>query len=481
MTSILQSYLQANRCVEAEYQRLELEIVEGAVPSGLHGTLFRNGPGRLEHQGTMYQHLFDGDGMISAFAFAEGKVQYSNRYVRTREFKEEEQAGRMLHRSFGTNIPGGIWRNFMKMQFKNAANTSVIYHGGKLLALWEGGWPHEIDPATLETVQRYDYEGVLRNDTTIGRWVMPELPFAAHPRLHPDTGVLHNFGTATGAKQELLLYQVRPGGEAHISQRITMDKLYFTHDYVLTAEGKHIFFLIPVAFEIWKAFLGLEPPVETLQQQPDQPIRILVIDENGTEEYETDYCFIFHFVNGFQQADGTLAIDAFTMPDFPLSFNLHRGMAGKPVASAAGTLTRFYLQPGKKTALREKLSPYPGEFPAYHPDLTGKPYRYAWGIGNHPAEEHNLIHGIAKFDLEEKQTAWRDYYPQLSGEPVFVPRPDATAEDDGWLIFLTFDPEKDKTHLRILDAKDLEPLMTARLPHHIPLVFHATWVDRVFG
>ncbi|NBC08859.1 MAG: hypothetical protein GVY26_16835, partial [Bacteroidetes bacterium] len=47
MTSILQSYLQANRKVEAEYQHFELEIEEGAIPRELHGTLFRNGPGRL--------------------------------------------------------------------------------------------------------------------------------------------------------------------------------------------------------------------------------------------------------------------------------------------------------------------------------------------------------------------------------------------------------------------------------------------------
>lgn len=480
MPSILQQYLQANRYVETEYQNVELEIIEGAVPPALHGTLFRNGPGRLEHQGVRYQHLFDGDGMISAFAFNNGNIQYRNRYVRTREFVEEEKAGRMLHRSFGTNIPGGFWRNFMKMQFKNAANTSVIYHGGKLLALWEGGWPHEIDPATLETVQRYDYGGVLRNDTTIGRLVMPELPFAAHPRLHPDTGVLHNFGTATGPKQELLLYQVNPAGEAKISRRITMDKLYFTHDYVLTAAGQHIFFFIPVAFELWKALLGLEPPVETLQQQSDQPVHIMVVDDEGVATYTTDYCFIFHFVNGYRRADGTFVVDAFTMPDFPLSFDLHRGMAGESVESAAGALTRFYLEPGKTQARREPLSPYPSEFPAYHPDLTGKPYRYAWGIGDHPDKARELLHGIAKFDLQERDTQWKDYYPQLTGEPVFVPQPESTAEDEGWLIFLTYEPEKDETHLRVLDAQNLEPVLTARLPHHIPLVFHGTWVDQVF-
>ncbi len=475
--TILQQYLEANRRVDEEFASVELELVSGTVPADLRGTLYRNGPGRLEHQGVLYQHLFDGDGMVMAFSIVDGKIRYRNRFVRTREFTEEEAAGRMLHRSFGTNIPGGFWRNMLKMRFKNAANTSVIYHGGKLLALWEGGWPHELDPETLETVQRYDYDGVLRNDTTVGRWIMPELPFAAHPRLHPDTGELHNFGTATGAKQELLLYRVDPQGAARIDRRITMEQLYFTHDYVLTAEGQHIFFFIPVAFELWKALLGLEPPVETLLQQPDQPIHIMVIDDEGITEYETDYCFIFHFVNGYRNADGTLVVDAFTMPDFPLSFDLHRGLAGEPVDSASGNLTRFYLTPGQKQARREPLSDYPGEFPAWHPDRTGKPYRYAWGIGNPSDRGGELLHGIVKYDLAERQTRFRDYYPGLTGEPIFVPRPGATAEDDGWLLFLTFDPEADSTELQILTAADLEPVATARLPHHVPLVFHGTWVD----
>lgn len=479
--TILQRYLEANRRVDEEFSGVELEIVAGAVPADLRGTLFRNGVGRLEHQGVLYRHLFDGDGMVSSFAFEGGKIRYRNRYVRTREFTEEEAAGRMLYRSFGTNIPGGFWRNALKMRFKNAANTNVIYHGGKLLALWEGGWPHELDPATLETLGRYDYDGVLRNDTAVGRIIMPELPFSAHPRLHPDTGVLHNFGTAPGARQELLLYEVDPAGGARISRRITMDKLYFTHDYVLTAAGQHIFFLIPVAFELWKALLGLEPPVETLQQQPDQPVRILVIDGDTTTEYETDYCFIFHFVNGYRQADGALVVDAFTMPGFPLSFDLRRGLAGEKVDSAAGELTRFTLTPGQTRADRVSLSNHPAEFPAWHPRLTGKPYRYAWGIGDHPDLGRDLLHGIVKFDLEQRHTQWRDLYPELTGEPVFVPRPGASAEDDGWLLFPTFDPEHGETFLRILAAADLSPVATARLPHNLPLIFHGSWVEEVFG
>ena len=199
--NILPAYLQACRCVEQEFSQYPLTF-EGAVPTDLHGTLFRNGNGRFEHQGITYDHLFDGDGMISAFEFKGGKVHYSNRYVRTDEFEREEAAGRMLYRSFGTNLPGGFSRNFLKMHFKNAANTNVIFHGGKLLALWEGGWPHRLEPATLETLGRYDYGGVLRNDFSfIDRQITPELPFSAHPKVHPGSGELFNFGTAAGRKQ----------------------------------------------------------------------------------------------------------------------------------------------------------------------------------------------------------------------------------------------------------------------------------------
>ena len=61
-------------------------------------------------------------------------------------------SGRMLYRGFGTNLPGGFFANALRMRFKNAANTSVVWHGGKLLALWEGGLPHRLDPTTLDTL-----------------------------------------------------------------------------------------------------------------------------------------------------------------------------------------------------------------------------------------------------------------------------------------------------------------------------------------
>ncbi|MEO1174987.1 MAG: carotenoid oxygenase family protein, partial [Myxococcota bacterium] len=144
---------------------IELEPLNGSAP--FDGVLYRNGPGRQELFGIPYGHPFDGDGMISRYEFRDGSVRYRNRYVRTRELEAEERAGKPLFRSFGTNLPGGLVRNLFRLNFKNAANTSVIPHGGKLLALWEGGLPHSIDPNSLETLERYDYGGKLKNKNSI--------------------------------------------------------------------------------------------------------------------------------------------------------------------------------------------------------------------------------------------------------------------------------------------------------------------------
>src|SRR6056297_1034353 len=99
----LKDYFTLNKEVQNEYQDLELEF-DAPLPVDLNGTLFRNGNGRFVHQGVRYDHLFDGDGMLTKFTFREGKAFYRNRYVQTREFQEEEAAGKMLYRSFGTNL-----------------------------------------------------------------------------------------------------------------------------------------------------------------------------------------------------------------------------------------------------------------------------------------------------------------------------------------------------------------------------------------
>jgi len=479
---VLKKYFTAARKVEDEYHQHRL-TVKGRIPEALEGTLFRNGNGRFEHQGVKYKHLFDGDGMITKFSFKNGNIYYSNRYVQTKEFVEENEAGRMLYRSFGTNLPGGQMKNLLKMRFKNAANTSVVWHGGKMLALWEGGLPHQIDPVDLSTQSRYDYEGVLINDfSKVDHWINPELPFSAHPKVHPTTGVLHNFGTAAGAKQRLVLYEVQADGKATKSQIIPMEEVAFTHDFVLTRGGKKIFFLTPVRFDLFQAFSGLQSPVESIRIDRSKKTKILVVDSSQTvHELETDFCFVFHFANGYEEGDDQVVVDGYIMDDFPSAESVQAFLDGEVMEGTSPILTRFELDLVSGQVTRSVLSHHPGELPFIPPSREGLPYRYIWNIAALPGTDSGILSGLAKVDTQEKKTFFRDFAPHLPGEPVFIPKPDAQSEDDGWLLMLLFDVEAMQTRLLILEASDFTEIASAELPHIIPLGFHGFWTDQHFG
>ena len=106
--------------------------------------------------------------MLCAFAFDDGRLHFRNRFVRTKEWAEEEAANRLIHRNtFGTQPRGGWTANAFNMIQKNVANTHVVRWGGKLLALWEAAQPYALDPATLET----------RGIDTLGGTLRQGMPF----------------------------------------------------------------------------------------------------------------------------------------------------------------------------------------------------------------------------------------------------------------------------------------------------------------
>jgi carotenoid cleavage dioxygenase-like enzyme len=62
-------------------------------------------------------------------------------------------------------------------------NTALVFHGKKLLALMEGGYPFllRVCRGVLASVGVYTYGGTLKSNLT------------AHPKLDPETNVLHAF------------------------------------------------------------------------------------------------------------------------------------------------------------------------------------------------------------------------------------------------------------------------------------------------
>ncbi|MHB8117084.1 MAG: carotenoid oxygenase family protein, partial [Acidithiobacillus ferrivorans] len=65
-----------------------------------------------------------------------------------------------------------------------------------------------------------------------------------------------------------------------------------------------------------------------------------------------------------------------------------------------------------------------------------------------------------------------------NSEPVFVPRPIASSEDDGWLLVCVYRKATDTSDLVILDGRNIDgdPIATVQLPRRIPAGFHGAWL-----
>ena len=123
-----------------------LQVI-GELPKDLAGTYVRNSSNpRFPPLGRY--HWFDGDGMLQATHVGEGQATFRNRWVQTKAFQAETEAGKALwsgvtERPDFTNPRG---------PFKDSANTDVVYHAGRLLALWWlGGEPYIVRMPDLKT------------------------------------------------------------------------------------------------------------------------------------------------------------------------------------------------------------------------------------------------------------------------------------------------------------------------------------------
>lgn len=461
-----------------------LEEGEGELPTELRGTFFRNGPGLLDVNGHPLHHPFDGDGMVSAISFTERGVHYRNRFVRTAGFCAEQAAGRILYRGvFGTRKAGGWLANAFDLRFKNLANTHVIYWGGKLLAMWEGGEPHRLDPATLATLGLETFEGQLSPPV-----------FAAHPHIDPaakaDGGqpCLVNFAVASGLSTTLKLYELDQSARIVRQSTYPIAGFAFMHDFAITPHYG-IFFQTPTTMQGLPYVLGLRSPGECIRFQPDRPTRVILLPRPGAGSseakpivLEADPCFVFHHANAYEQGD-EICVDSICYASFP---SLKPGTDFRQVdfnALPPGQLWRFHLNLKTGKVTHELLLERCCEFPSLHPALVGRPYRYLYLGAAHAPTGNAPLQALLKFDRQTgEQQVWSAAPRGFTGEPLFVPRPGSTAEDDGWLLTIAYDSTQHRSVVLIFAAQDIQQGPIARLPlrHHIPFGLHGSFTPTVF-
>ncbi|MEO6098041.1 MAG: carotenoid oxygenase family protein [Fibrobacteria bacterium] len=432
----------------------DLEVA-GTLPQDLQGTYYRNGPNPQYVLNERY-HLFDGDGMVHAFAFSGGRVRYRNRWVRTEKFELERAAGRSL---FGGML--NWWRDpSVADGSPNLANTSLIRHGGRLLALYEAGLPTEIDPLTLETLGPFDFEGGLDRAMT------------AHPKRDPPTGELLFYSYIFGATRELVFYRADASGAILESRKIPTPFQSMIHDFAIT-ESYVIFPLFPLTLNRERIAKGQSP----IAWEPGLGTRFAVVPRRGDEPirwFRTEACFAFHFMNAYEDG-GTIVLDAIVADRIPENARPFQG--GKDEFPTR--LIRWTLDGESQQVGKEVLDDSRGEMPRMDERFCGRKYRHGYFVAqSDAAKPEGLWNTVVHIDLHTKTTRKLTLPGEDAlSEAVFVPK--GEGEGEGYLLVLAYRGATGKSDLLILDAAaiDAGPIAEIRIPHRVPVGFHGCWLD----
>ncbi|MEA2625872.1 MAG: hypothetical protein QOD06_1917 [Candidatus Binatota bacterium] len=438
-----------------EGDAFDLEVT-GEIPHGLEGTYYCNGPNPAYEPLGRY-HWFDGDGMVHAVRLEGGRASYRNRWVWGRGLAEERAAGRSLHP--GLLDLGGT----ETFSFKNTANTNVVWHGGKLLALVEATVPTELRADTLETVGEYDFGGRLSG------------PMTAHPKMDLATGEMLFFGYSPFPPY-LQFHVADAAGRLVRSEPIDVAWPSMMHDFAVT-ERYVLFLLCPVVF----SFDDVAARGGAFSWEPERGMRIGVMPRSGGDVrwLATDPCFVFHPLNAYEDGDA-IVLDAvrWTSGRFVVR---HAGSGGPQEDEDRAVLHRWRLDLASGTVRGDALDDAECEFPRVDDRLIGRRHRFGW-VASRARDDDGVrpfFTAIRRYDLERGDSELREFGAGHGvREPIFVPRSSAAGEGDGYALVLVYDPERNTSDFWILDAARIsgEPVARIHLPHRVPYGFHGNWV-----
>jgi carotenoid cleavage dioxygenase-like enzyme len=452
-----------------EFAATQLPIFAGKIPDGLRGTLYRNGPARLERNGIRVGHWFDGDGAILAVNFTNVETVGVYRYVQTTGYQEETAAGKLLYGNYGMTAPGIIWNQWIK-PVKNAANTSVLALPDKLLALWEGGKPHALDLQTLETCSEDDLGYLTKG-----------LSYSAHCKQDGNTGEIFNFGVTPALNAILNIYKSDSTGKIIKTATHQLKGVPIIHDFVLAGQYL-IFFISPVRLNLWPVLLGTSNYSDSLEWLPQLGTQIIVFDRESlslVSQGETESWFQWHFANGYVDATGAVIVDIARYEDFQTNQYLREVATGETHTIAKSTFSQVQLNPltGKVIKI-EQLSDKHCEFPSVPQQNVGQFSRYTYMSGFQPGTDiaKEIINTIACFDHQTgtltEANIGENRYPS---EPIYVQ--DSQKSEQGWLLTVVYDGNTHSSEVWVFasDALNQEPVCKLGLPSVIPHSFHGTW------
>lgn len=462
--------------VEANVKDL---VVEGTIPDNIKGTFYQVAP---DHQyPPMYEgdSFFNGDGMVKAFKFENGKVDLTTRYVQTDRLKAQKKAGRSLngkYRNIYTNDP-------LAAKDNSTANTMAFPFNGMLLAMKEDNLPYTMDLETLETTKgQYDFDGQVKS-----------LTFTAHPKICAKTGNLITFAyCAKGdGSKDIAYFEFTPNGKLVHEIWIKGPHAAMIHDCAVT-ENYIILPVMPHTCDIKRIKEG----GKYWEYQPEQELTFGVFlrkgDGTDTRWFKADKGHFPGHVMGSYEKDGLIHVDITIVDDNVFYFFPQKDGSIPDPTEMTANLKRFSFDLNSKddNCIPTNLNEYVCEFPRIDERYMGQEYNHGWILAFDPRLPYNqelgpfpfqFMNQIAHMDIKNNKS---DFYyagdSQSFQEPIFVPKSEDAVEGDGYIITLMNNLDTQTTELIVLESLNLEagPIAKVKVPFRLRMSLHGTWASK---
>ncbi|KAM7223109.1 Carotenoid oxygenase [Rhypophila decipiens] len=413
-------------------------------------------------------------------------------------------------------------------------NTSIdMTSGGHQAKLPESVWittdntmMKQCDPRTLEPIG-FATQKVLH----------PELkgPLScAHAERDPVTGDVFNFNEDFGKDATYRIFRVSAAtGETDILATIARPHLKAAYIHSLYLSPSFVILCVPSSHIAARGLMimwqrNVKDSIEPFDES--KKCKWFVVDRHHGKgvvaEFDTDAAFFFHTINAFEERDETdveknttsLFCDVIEYTNLDIIDTLYYDVLLKQddahtkfwgdkerVKGAMTHHTRWHIRiqnnspepaevPETAPALPpagslvapppisvEKLfdipAPHSGELPTINPLYKTKRHRYVYSVVYRG--KSTAMDGLAKTDTDSREVLfWDNPRGHTPGEAIFVPRPGATAEDDGVLLSLVLDGYCDNSYLLCLDAKTMKELGRGEIGFAVAFGFHGVHVGQ---
>lgn len=475
-------FIGLNEPVGQEVAFTGLEVA-GTIPAEVRGSFYRAVPDPAFPPKFADDHTLSGDGMVSRMSInPDGSVDFAMKFVETARHKAEKELGRARF---------GKYRNpytddaDMQGVDRTVANTTPVWHAGKLLMAKEDGRPYRVDPRTLDTIGSYDFGGALKSET-----------MTAHVRVDPETGEMFFYGyEADGLASTKVAYCV-VGADGVLKSEQWFDAPYcaMMHDFTVS-ENYALFPIYPTTADLDRLKAG----GEHWHHQPDLDSWLGVMPRYGDVSEIKWFkgpkgVFCYHMMNAWEDADGLLHFDQCLSNTNAFAFIREPSGIQLQPWEIQGGLTRWTVDPkGPAGDVAESVIGPPGDFPVIPAAKQGRPYSTGFMLTMNPDRQGPPVFGgpvLAMFDMLVRLDGMDSAQPQITqalpmqpgwcyNEPLHVP----SVSHEGWLITFVDHQTGENTfeHFAwVLEAGAIAqgPVASIRIPTRLRPQVHGWWVSQ---